>query len=68
MILQLHKKIFSSTRENIQVDENGNEISWDEIPIIIWKFKDENGNLWNTSTSTNHLESDARNIILKNYI
>jgi hypothetical protein len=36
----------------------------DGMPVMLWKFKDENGNLWNTETSMNGTEDQAREIIL----
>lgn len=33
-------------------------------PVMLWKFKDENGNLWNTETAIGGTEEDAASIIL----
>lgn len=33
-------------------------------PVILWKFRDENGNLWNTETPIDGTEEDAASIIL----
>jgi hypothetical protein len=33
-------------------------------PVLLWKFKDENGNLWNTETDINGTEMEAASIIL----
>lgn len=63
-MLQLYKRIYSSTRENIQVDQDGNEISWDNVPIIIWKFKDEQGNIWVTSSDVGSSEDDVRTTLV----
>jgi hypothetical protein len=36
--------------------------------VIIWKFIDENGNLWNTETPINGTEEDAKQIILQSIL
>ena len=36
----------------------------DGVPVMLWKFTDENGNLWNTETGIDGTEEDARQIIL----
>ena len=33
-------------------------------PVILWKSRDENGNLWNTETPIDGTEEDAASIIL----
>ncbi len=50
MILILHKK-------NDVTDIDG-------APVLLWKFKDENGNLWNTETAIDGTEEEAASIIL----
>ena len=46
-------------------DADGNPTEYgDSFPVMLWKFKDENGNLWNTETSMNGTEYQAREIIL----
>lgn len=50
MDLQFYKKIESKNNENND--------------IFVWKFIDENGNIWRTETSTNESELDAKQIIL----
>lgn len=32
--------------------------------VLLWKFRDENGNLWNTETDINGTEEEAASIIL----
>ena len=32
--------------------------------VMLWKFRDENGNLWNTETPIDGTEEDAASIIL----
>lgn len=39
-----------------------------EVPVMLWKFKDENGNLWNTETPIDGTEEDAASIILDSMI
>lgn len=34
------------------------------VPVMLWKFKDENGNLWNTETAIDGTEEEAASIIL----
>ncbi len=33
-------------------------------PVMLWKFRDENGNLWNTETAIDGTEEEAASIIL----
>ena len=37
----------------------------DGVTVMLWKFKDENGNLWNTETDINGTEMEAASIILQ---
>lgn len=37
----------------------------DGVPVMLWKFKDENGNLWNTETPADGTEQQAAEIILQ---
>lgn len=37
-------------------------------PVMLWKFIDENGNLWNTETPIDGTEEDAASIILGSII
>ena len=65
MTLTLHKKNQSETGYAIEWDSNGQAIAWsNEVPVMLWKFKDENGNLWNTETPIDGTEEDAASIIL----
>ena len=43
------------------INENGE-------PVLLWKFKDENGNLWNTETPIDGTEEDAASIILASVV
>jgi hypothetical protein len=37
-------------------------------PVMLWKFKDQDGNLWNTETPFDGTEEDAASIILGSMI
>jgi hypothetical protein len=50
MILTLEKQTES-------INDNG-------FPVMLWKFIDENGNLWNTETAIDGTEEEAASIIL----
>jgi len=64
MIFELYKKYEGLSKEFTKFDSEGNEIEWNETPVMLWKFKDENGNLWNTETAIDGTEDQAREIIL----
>lgn len=65
MTLTLHKKNQSETGYAIEWDSNGQAIVWsNEVPVMLWKFKDENGNVWNTETPIDGTEQQAAEIIL----
>jgi hypothetical protein len=49
------------TIEHIKTTEAINE---DGVPVLLWKFIDENGNLWNTETPIDGTEEEAAIIIL----
>lgn len=69
MTLTLHKKNQSETGYPIEWDSNGQAIAWsDNKPVMLWKFIDENGNLWNTETPIGGTEEDAASIILASVI
>ena len=36
----------------------------DGLQIMLWKFIDQDGNLWNTETDINGMEMEAESIIL----
>lgn len=36
----------------------------DGVPVMLWKFTDENGDLWNTETPIDGTEQQAAEIIL----
>ncbi len=65
MELTLHKKTEAINTPVISFDSDGNPIEYGEsFPVLLWKFKDENGNLWNTETGINGTEEEAATIIL----
>ena len=37
-------------------------------PVMLWKFKDQDGNLWNTETPIDGTEEDAASIILASVV
>ena len=49
------------TIEHIKTTETINE---DGVPVLLWKFKDESGNIWNTETAIDGTEEEAAIIIL----
>ena len=49
------------TLEHYKTTEATNE---DGVPVLLWKFVDENGNIWNTETSADGTEQQAKAIIL----
>lgn len=51
MNLELHKKIEATNIEG--------------VVVILWKFIDENGNIWNTETAIDGTEDEAKQIILQ---
>jgi hypothetical protein len=38
-------------------------INDDGIPVLLWKFMDESGNVWNTETAIDGTEQEAASII-----
>jgi hypothetical protein len=66
MEITLYKQYEGVRRDAIAWDSEGNETEWNEVPVMLWKFKDENGNLWNTETAIDGTEEEAASIILGN--
>lgn len=64
MTIELHKQSQGIRRDATAWDSDGNETAWSEVPVMLWKFKDQDGNLWNTETPLNGTEEDAASIIL----
>lgn len=49
------------TLEHYKTTEAINEYG---VPVLLWKFKDEDGNIWNTETAIDGTEEEAAIIIL----
>lgn len=64
MEISLHKKTQAIRRDAIAWDSEGNVTEWNEVPVMLWKFIDQNGNLWNTETTIDGTEEEAASIIL----
>ena len=65
MTLTLHTKNESLSNYITEWNQDGEPISWaNGEPVMLWKFIDENGNLWNTETPIDGTEEDAASIIL----
>jgi hypothetical protein len=65
MEITFYKKIEAINTPVITRDADGNATEYGEpFPVLLWKFRDENGNLWNTETSINGTEQEAASIIL----
>ncbi len=65
MILTLQKKTQSISNYAIEWNADGQPIAWsNENPVMLWKFIDENGNIWNTETAIDGTEEEAASIIL----
>jgi hypothetical protein len=66
MELTLHKKTEAINTPVISFDSDGNPIEYGEpFPVLLWKFVDDAGNIWNTETGINGTEDDAKQIILQ---
>lgn len=52
----------------IEYISNSEATNQDGAPVMLWKFIDENGNLWNTETPIDGTEEDAASIILGSMI
>jgi hypothetical protein len=65
MEITLYKKTEAINTPVITRDVDGNATEYGEpFPVMLWKFKDENGNLWNTETAIDGTEEEAASIIL----
>lgn len=53
---------------NLELKQQTEAINSDGTPVMLWKFVDENGNLWNTETPIDGTEEDAASIILASVI
>lgn len=66
MELTYYKKIETVNIPTITRDEDGSSIEYGTpFPVILWKFIDENGDIWNTETSIDGTEEEAKNLILQ---
>jgi hypothetical protein len=66
MELTLHKKTEAINTPVISFDADRNPIEYGgPFPVLLWKFIDENGNLWNTETAIDGTEDEAKQIILQ---
>lgn len=69
MTLTLHTKNESLSNYITEWNQDGEPIAWaNETPVMLWKFKDQNGNLWNTETPIDGTEEDAASIILASVV
>jgi hypothetical protein len=65
MNLELYKKTEAVNTPVLAYDADGNATEYGaSFPVLLWKFKDENGNLWNTETAIDGTEEEAASIIL----
>ena len=64
MTIELKKQYEGIRRDATAWDSEGNETAWNEVSVMLWKFKDQDGNLWNTETPIDGTEEDAASIIL----
>jgi hypothetical protein len=65
MILTLYKKTEAINTPELAWDAQGNATEYGApFPVLLWKFVDENGNLWNTETAIDGTEEEAATIIL----
>ncbi len=66
MTITFYKKEESITGYAIEWNADGQAIAWSNEPaVMLWKFKDENGNIWNTETAIDGTEDEAKQIILQ---
>jgi hypothetical protein len=67
MGITLYKKTEAVNTPAIAYDADGNATEYGEpFPVMLWKFIDENGNIWNTETAIDGTEEEAASIILGN--
>jgi hypothetical protein len=65
MEITFYKKTEAVNTPVLAWDDEGNAIEFGEpFPVMLWKFIDENGNLWNTETAIDGTEEEAASIIL----
>jgi hypothetical protein len=66
MTIKLHRQYEGIRRDSTAWDSENNATAWTEVPVLLWKFVDENGDLWNTETAIDGTEEEAASIILGN--
>jgi hypothetical protein len=65
MEITLYKKTDGINMPILAWDDEGNPTEYGEsFPVMLWKFVDENGNLWNTETPIDGTEKQAVTIIM----
>ena len=65
MIIEYISNKIADSFTCIKSDELGNCIEQVKTgQVMLWKFKDQYGNLWNTETPIDGTEDDAKKIIL----
>jgi hypothetical protein len=65
MEITFYKKTEAVNTPAITWDDEGNPTEYGEpFPVMLWKFIDENGNIWNTETAIDGTEEEAATIIL----
>ena len=66
MEITFYKKTEAVNTPVIARDAEGNPTEYGApFPVMLWKFKDENGDLWNTETAIDGTEEEAKQIILQ---
>jgi hypothetical protein len=65
MEITFYKKTEAMHIPELAWDADGNATEFGEpFPVMLWKFRDEIGNLWNTETPIDGTEEEAATIIL----
>jgi hypothetical protein len=65
MEITFYKKTEAVNTPVIARDAEGNATEYGApFPVLLWKFVDENGNIWNTETAIDGTEEEAASIIL----
>jgi hypothetical protein len=65
MTIKCIKKTQAIHTPELAWDADGNATEFGApLPVMLWKFIDENGNLWNTETAIDGTEEEAASIIL----
>jgi hypothetical protein len=49
----------------LTIEKQTESTNEESVPVMLWKFIDENGNLWNTETAIDGTEDQAKQIILQ---